>query len=72
MGLRKGGGNDWFFLAMTHFQMGEKDLARKWYDQAVQWMDKNQPNNADLRRFRSEAAALLMIADDPTTKPKSK
>ena len=34
---------DWFFLAMAHWQLGEKDKAREWYDQAVQWMDKNQP-----------------------------
>ena len=44
MELRKGGdSNDWFFLAMAHWQLGEKDKAREWYDRAVQWMDKNQP-----------------------------
>ena len=35
---------DWFFLAMARWQLGEKDKAREWYDRAVQWMDKNQPN----------------------------
>ena len=34
--LRNGGDSfDWFFLAMAHWQLGEKDEARKWYDQAV-------------------------------------
>jgi WD40 repeat protein len=58
--LRKGGDSfDWFFLAMAQWQMDEKEKAHKWYDQAVQWMDKNQPNNAQLNRFRAEAAELL-------------
>ena len=30
-----------------------------WYNQAVQWMDKNKPSHEDLRRFRTEAAELL-------------
>jgi tetratricopeptide (TPR) repeat protein len=49
----------WFFLAMSHWQLGEKDKARQWYDRAVQWMDKNQPKNEDLRRFRAEAEELM-------------
>jgi tetratricopeptide (TPR) repeat protein len=53
---RDGGDSfDWFFLAMVHWQMGENDEARKWYDQAVEWMEKNQPKNEELRRFRAEA-----------------
>jgi hypothetical protein len=46
---------------MAHWQLGNKDLARKWYDQAVSWMDKNQPTNDDLRRFRAEASELMGI-----------
>ena len=62
MDLRKGGDSfDWFFLAMAHWQLGETDKARKWFDQAVGWMDKNQPRNAELRRFRAEAAELMKI-----------
>jgi serine/threonine protein kinase/tetratricopeptide (TPR) repeat protein len=58
--LRKGGDSfDWFFLAMAHWQLGEKETARKWFDQAVQWMDKHKPRNEELRRFRAEAAELL-------------
>src|SRR5262249_40032431 len=34
-----GGGFGWFFLAMAHWQLGDKQEARKWYEQAVKWMD---------------------------------
>ena len=62
MELRQGGdGNDWFFLAMAHWQLGEKEQAHKWFDQAVQWMEKNDPRNEDLRRFRDEAEHLLGV-----------
>jgi hypothetical protein len=60
MELGKGGNSfDWYFLAMAHWQLGKKDESRKWYDQAVEWMEKNQPKNEELRRFRAEAAELL-------------
>jgi serine/threonine protein kinase/tetratricopeptide (TPR) repeat protein len=52
---------DGFFLAMAYWQMGNEDEARKWYDRAVQWMYKSQPNNLELRRFRAEAAELLKV-----------
>jgi hypothetical protein len=29
----------------------------------VQWMDTNEPNNEDLRRFRAEAAELLDVKE---------
>ncbi len=29
-----------------------------WFDRAVEWIDKNQPRNPELLRFRAEAAAL--------------
>ena len=62
MQLIKGGNSmDWFFLAMAYQQLGEKEKARQWYDRAVQWMDKNQPKNEELRRFRREAAELLGV-----------
>jgi predicted Zn-dependent protease len=60
--LRKGGnGFDWFFLAMAHRRLGDKGEALKWYIQGVQWMEKHQPRNEELRRFRAEAAELLGI-----------
>ena len=60
--LRKGGDSaDWFFLAMARWRQGDKEQARLWYDRAVQWMEKNQPQDKELPRFRAEAAALLGI-----------
>src|SRR5262249_51938396 len=57
------GGNvaDWLFLAMAHGKLDDKETARKWYDQAVQWMEKNPLPNGAVRRFRSEAEELLEI-----------
>jgi serine/threonine protein kinase/tetratricopeptide (TPR) repeat protein len=48
-----------FFLAMAYWQQGKRKKARQWYDQAVQWMDKSQPKDKELRRVRAEAAELL-------------
>jgi tetratricopeptide (TPR) repeat protein len=56
-----------FFLAMAHGQLGNKKEARRWYDQAVVWMEQDgrsakNPLNADeLRRFRSEAEEVLEL-----------
>jgi tetratricopeptide (TPR) repeat protein len=66
MQLRQGGdGFDWFFLAMAHWQLGDRDKARQWFDRAVQWLDKYQPRNEELGRFRAEAAALLGGKEKP-------
>ena len=60
--LRNGGDSrEWFLLAMAHWQLGNKADARKWYDKGVEWTDKKQPENKELRRFRAEAAELLRI-----------
>jgi tetratricopeptide (TPR) repeat protein len=71
MALRDGGDSfDWFFLAMANWQLGHQDEARKWYEQAVAWMEKNSPNNPELDRFRAEAAELLGITKlQPLTRP---
>ncbi len=63
MELQKGGDScDWFFLGMVHWQLGEKEEARKWHRRAVEWMEKNKPEDEELRCFRAEAAELLGIA----------
>jgi tetratricopeptide (TPR) repeat protein len=60
---RQGGSScDFFFLAMAHGKLNEKEKARSWYDQAVASMDKNEPQNEELKRFRVEAAAMLGLA----------
>jgi serine/threonine protein kinase/tetratricopeptide (TPR) repeat protein len=62
MELRKGGDPfDWLFLAMAHWRLNQMDEARKRYDQAVQWMEKHEPQDDELRRFRREAEELLEI-----------
>ena len=62
MELSKGGGSfDWFFLAMAHEKLGEKEKARQWYDRATRWMERNQPTNKELASFRAEAAQLLGV-----------
>jgi tetratricopeptide (TPR) repeat protein len=60
---RRNGGDsfDWLFLAMAHWELGNKDEARQWYDRAVAWMEKNRPKDEELRRFRAEAEELLGI-----------
>ena len=40
-------------------RLGQKDEARQWYNRAVEWMEKNQPEDEELRHFRAEAAELL-------------
>ena len=52
-----------FFLAMTHWQLGNKDQARMSYCQAVQSMDKKSNQHQRLRRFRAEAEMLLVIKE---------
>ena len=37
------------------------DTARKWYDQAVAWMETHEPDDYILRRLQEEAAALLQL-----------
>jgi serine/threonine protein kinase/tetratricopeptide (TPR) repeat protein len=63
---RNGGDSlDWFFLAMAHYQLGDKEQARKWFTPAVLWLHKHQPTNTELGRFHAEAAALLGLAEQP-------
>jgi tetratricopeptide (TPR) repeat protein len=60
MSLREGGDSfDWFVLAMAHWRLGERDKARTWLNQAVEWMDRHRPHDDELRRFRAEAETLV-------------
>jgi tetratricopeptide (TPR) repeat protein/tRNA A-37 threonylcarbamoyl transferase component Bud32 len=60
--LRNGGdATDWFFLAMAHWHLGERDQARVWYDRAVQAVEKSKRPDEDLRQFHAEAAELLGV-----------
>ena len=64
------GSFDWFFLAMAHWQLDNKDKAHTWYKKAAEWTEKNQPNNKELRRFRAEAEELMGITEQSTAKEK--
>jgi tetratricopeptide (TPR) repeat protein len=52
-------GHNGFFLAMAHWQLGNKDEAKKWYQRAVRYMDKHDARNEELGRFRAEAEELF-------------
>jgi eukaryotic-like serine/threonine-protein kinase len=52
---------DGFFVAMAHWQTGEREKAREWFDKADTWMSTNQPKNEELHRYRAEAAELLEL-----------
>jgi uncharacterized protein HemY len=68
---RRSGGDasDFFFLAMAHWQLGEKAEARQWYDRAIEWM-KHNPKDDELDPFHAEAAALLGFPDPSLQKGK--
>ncbi len=51
--------SNWFFLAMAHWQQGEKDRSRAYFDQAVAWTKQHDPQNVELLAFWREAAQLL-------------
>lgn len=55
---------------MAHWQLGHKDKAQQYYQQAVKWMeqDKKRSQNAELRRFRTEAEKLMKIENPKPTK----
>jgi tetratricopeptide (TPR) repeat protein len=66
--LQNGGdSSDYFFLAMARWKLNEQAKARAWYELADAWMDKNAPQNEELRRFRDEATALLGLAKTPAS-----
>ena len=73
MKLRKGGDAlEGFVLAMAHWRLGNWDEARKRYDQAVSWMEKNNPTSKELARYSAEAANLLASKGKATPKEQAK
>jgi serine/threonine protein kinase len=66
--LRKGGDSyDFFFLAMAHWQSGDKDQARDWYKKATAALPKNK--NPELARVHEEAKKLVENSPTPASKP---
>jgi hypothetical protein len=60
---RDGNAYNFIFLAMAHWRLGAKDQARKSYDQAITWLEKNNSTDEELQGFRHEAARVLGIAE---------
>jgi tetratricopeptide (TPR) repeat protein len=64
IGLRKvddpGRASDGFFLAMAHWQNGERERAGEWFTKARAWAEEKKVD-AETRRFRAEAAELLGV-----------
>ena len=50
-----------FFLAMAHWQLGNKEEARQRFDKGAQWMDGKNAKSEAMVRFRREAAELLGV-----------
>jgi serine/threonine protein kinase len=50
-----------YFLAMAHWQLGQKDLARNCYNRAVTEAERRKARSAETRRLRVEAEKLLGI-----------
>ena len=60
MSLQAGGTPfDWFFLAMAHWRLGDRDKARMFFDRSVEWMDGRKSQDDELCRIRAEAQAIL-------------
>jgi tetratricopeptide (TPR) repeat protein len=57
---------DAFFLAMAYWQRadpGDREKARKWFDQGLAWMRDYKLQSEELRRYRAEAAEVLGVKD---------
>ncbi len=58
--LRKGGqAADWFLLALIHARKGEKEIARTWFDKAVERARTKNLKEVDVQVLWREAATLL-------------
>jgi hypothetical protein len=53
---------------MTHWQLGEQEEARKYFDHARSWMEQNRPDDIELTRFRREAEDLLSVTEPTNVK----
>ena len=53
------------FLAEVHWRLDHKELARRWYNKAVEWMEKNKTDAETLRDYEAEAGKLMGISESP-------
>jgi tetratricopeptide (TPR) repeat protein len=52
-------GQDMLYLALAHWRLDDRKEARRWYDKALKWLEKNKTTAAGLLPLQREAAALL-------------
>jgi hypothetical protein len=45
---------------MTYARLRDGKRADRYYEQAVKWMERNQPRHPDYIRLRAEAREVLM------------
>jgi tetratricopeptide (TPR) repeat protein len=57
----KGDAMNGLFLAMAHWQLGQKEAAQKRYQEAVERIPTGQPEDKDITQLKTEAATLLGI-----------
>jgi tetratricopeptide (TPR) repeat protein len=64
MVLQNGGdGLDWYFVAMAHWQLGDKNRAAQFFHNAEDWKKNEHVGPDDLEGLDHEAASLLTRAD---------
>ncbi len=54
----------WLLLARAHFELGQNEQARRWYNQATHWGEQNEPSKVhteQLRRLRAEVGPLIAV-----------
>jgi tetratricopeptide (TPR) repeat protein len=61
--------DQWFFLAMAHWQLGNQQQARQWYDKSI--ADMGTSSIKQRLRYRSEAEELMGL-NTPVVAPKPK
>jgi uncharacterized protein HemY len=54
-----GDGFDFIFLAMAHWQLGNKKQAQDWYQKAAASIEKAGPQKEELTRIQKEADQLM-------------
>jgi len=52
---------DGLFLAMAHWQLGQKTEAREWFDRTMEIINAKTDLGEEVRRFQAEATALLQV-----------
>ena len=56
-----------FLAAEVHWRLDHKEVARRWFDKAAEWMEVNKNQDEKLREYRAEAAQFLGIGEQPPT-----